>query len=41
LRQAGLDQAQANVRVAEAAQVQAQKDYGRYTSINPHAITQL
>ena len=41
VRQADLDQAQANVRVAQAEQVQAQKDYGRYTSINPHAITQL
>jgi membrane fusion protein (multidrug efflux system) len=41
VRQADLDQAEANVRVAQAEQVQAQKDYGRYTSINPHAITQL
>ena len=39
VQQANIDQAKANVRVAEADLVQAQKDYERFTSINPHAVS--
>jgi membrane fusion protein (multidrug efflux system) len=39
VQQANLDQARANVRVAEADMVQAQKDYDRFTSIDPHAVS--
>jgi membrane fusion protein (multidrug efflux system) len=38
-RQADLDQATANIRVAEADFQQSQHDLGRYTAINPHAIS--
>ncbi|HEX4174065.1 MAG TPA: HlyD family secretion protein [Acetobacteraceae bacterium] len=38
--QASLDQARANVVVAEADLVQAQQDYQRFTTINPHAVSQ-
>jgi len=37
--QANLDQARANVLVADADFVQAQKDYERFTSIDPHAVS--
>jgi membrane fusion protein (multidrug efflux system) len=37
---ANLDQARANVTVAQADLVQAQQDYQRFTSINPHAVSQ-
>ena len=37
--QANLDQARANVSVAEADREQAQKDYERFTSIDPHAVS--
>jgi len=40
VQQASLDQSTANVRVTEADLQQAQKDYRRFTSINPHAVTQ-
>ena len=40
VQQANLDQTRANVTVAEAEFVQAKKDYDRFTSINPHAVTQ-
>jgi membrane fusion protein (multidrug efflux system) len=33
-------QAEANVEVAQASLFQAQQDYARYRSVNPHAITQ-
>ena len=39
VQQANLDQTQANVRVADADLVQAQKDYDRFTSIDPHAVS--
>ncbi len=39
VQQANIDQAKANVRVAEADLMQAQKDYERFTSINPHAVS--
>ena len=39
VQQANVDQTQANVRVADADLVQAQKDYDRFTSINPHAVS--
>jgi membrane fusion protein (multidrug efflux system) len=39
VQQASLDQSRANVRVAEADMVQAQKDYDRFTSIDPHAVS--
>jgi membrane fusion protein (multidrug efflux system) len=38
--QASLDQARANVAVAEADLVQARQDYQRFTTINPHAVSQ-
>ena len=38
VQQANVDQARANVRVAEADLAQAQKDYDRFTSIDPHAV---
>jgi membrane fusion protein (multidrug efflux system) len=38
--QANLDQARANVAVAEADLVQARQDYQRFTTINPHAVSQ-
>ena len=37
--QANLDQARANVTVTEADLLQAQQDYDRFTSINPHAVS--
>ena len=40
MQQANLDQARANVTVAQAGLVQAKQDYDRFTSINPHAVTQ-
>ena len=40
LQNANLDQARANVTVAQAGYVQAKQDYDRFTSINPHAVTQ-
>ncbi len=39
VRQADLDQAIANTRVAQANQVQSQRDLARYTAINPNAIS--
>src|SRR5215469_5392718 len=39
VQQANVDQTQANVRVADADLVQAQKDYDRFTSIDPHAVS--
>ncbi len=39
VQQANVDQARANVTVAEADLVQAQKDYERFTSIDPHAVS--
>jgi membrane fusion protein, multidrug efflux system len=39
VQQANLDQTRANVRVAEADMMQAQKDYDRFTSIDPHAVS--
>jgi len=39
VRQAELAQAGANVRVAQAEQQQSQRDLGRYTTINPRAIS--
>lgn len=39
VQRANVDQAQANVRVAEADLVQAQRDYDRYQSIDPHAVS--
>jgi membrane fusion protein (multidrug efflux system) len=39
VQQANLDQARANVRVADADLVQAQRDYDRYQSIDPHAVS--
>jgi membrane fusion protein (multidrug efflux system) len=38
--QANEDQSKANVVVTEADLVQAQQDYQRFTSINPHAVSQ-
>jgi membrane fusion protein (multidrug efflux system) len=38
-RQADLDQAIANTRVAQANQLQSQRDLARYTAINPNAIS--
>jgi membrane fusion protein (multidrug efflux system) len=38
--QANVDQSKANVVVTEADLVQAQQDYQRFTSINPHAVSQ-
>jgi membrane fusion protein (multidrug efflux system) len=38
LQQASIDQANANVRVAEADLFQAEKDFKRYSTINPQAI---
>ena len=38
--QANLDQSRANVAVAQADLVNAQQDYHRFTSINPHAVSQ-
>lgn len=40
VQQANLDQSRANVQVAQADLMQAQKDYNRFTSINPRAVTQ-
>ncbi len=40
VQRANLDQSRANVTVAEAEFVQARQDYDRFTSINPHAVTQ-
>ena len=37
---ANVDQAKANVVVAQSDLVQAQQDYQRFTSINPHAVSQ-
>jgi len=39
IQRAALDQARANVRVAEADLAQAQKDYERFTAIDPHAVS--
>jgi membrane fusion protein (multidrug efflux system) len=39
VRQADLDQASANIRVSQAETLQTQRDLGRYTAINPHAIS--
>jgi len=39
VRQADLDQASANLRVAQAELLQSQRDFGRYTAINPRAIS--
>jgi membrane fusion protein, multidrug efflux system len=38
--QANVDQAKANVVVTQADLMQAQQDYQRFTSINPHAVSQ-
>jgi membrane fusion protein (multidrug efflux system) len=40
LQNANLDQARANVTVAQAQFVAAKQDYDRFTSINPHAVSQ-
>lgn len=40
LQNANLDQARANVTVSQAEYVQAKQDYDRFTSINPHAVSQ-
>ncbi len=40
LQETNLDQARANVTVAQAGLLQAKQDYDRFTSINPHAVTQ-
>jgi membrane fusion protein, multidrug efflux system len=40
LQQADKDQSVANVEVANASMLQAQQDYDRYRSVNPHAISQ-
>ena len=39
VQQAAVDQAAANVRVAEADLVAARLDYLRFTKIDPHAVT--
>jgi membrane fusion protein (multidrug efflux system) len=39
VEQANVDQSRANVAVAEAELVQARKDYDRFTSIDPHAVS--
>ncbi|MEJ0020308.1 MAG: HlyD family secretion protein [Acetobacteraceae bacterium] len=39
VQQANVDQSRANVRVAEADVVQARKDYDRFTTIDPHAVS--
>ncbi len=39
VRQADLDQASANIRVSQSDLQQSQRDYGRYTAINPRAIS--
>jgi membrane fusion protein (multidrug efflux system) len=38
-QQAGVDQAAANVQVAQSDLVQARQDYDRFQAINPHAVT--
>jgi membrane fusion protein (multidrug efflux system) len=39
VQQSAVDQAGANIRVAEAAQVQAEKDHARLTALDPKAVT--
>jgi membrane fusion protein (multidrug efflux system) len=39
VQQAGVDQAAANVRVADADLLQARQDYDRYQKINPNAVS--
>jgi membrane fusion protein (multidrug efflux system) len=39
VEQANVDQSRANVAVAEAELVQARKDYDRFPSIDPHAVS--